>query len=101
MTTTQQRLSAALAAVVTMGLAAPAMAHLEEGKSGKEKCYGVAKAGQNSCANLTGTHSCAGQSTKDKDPTEWTLVAKGSCAKMGGMSADQAKAALKAATGGK
>jgi uncharacterized membrane protein len=37
-------------------------------------------------------------STKDKDPTEWTLVAKGTCAKLGGMSPEQAKAALAKAT---
>jgi uncharacterized membrane protein len=50
----------------------------------KEKCFGVAKAGQNDCASVTGAHSCAGQAKKDNDPTEWKFVAKGTCAKMGG-----------------
>lgn len=47
-----------------------------------EKCYGVAKKGQNDCG--TATHSCAGKSTKDNDPVEWKTVAKGTCAKLGG-----------------
>ena len=61
----------------------------------KEKCYGIAKMGQNDCANLAGTHSCAGQSKKDMDPGEWKFVAKGTCKQAGGMSADEAKAKLK------
>lgn len=58
----------------------------------KEKCYGIAKAGKNDCANLTGTHSCAGQAKDDLAPAEWNYVAKGTCAEAGGMTADAAKA---------
>lgn len=58
----------------------------------KEKCYGVAKAGQNDCANLAGTHSCAGQAKVDNDPGEWKTVPKGTCAELGGMSKEEAKA---------
>jgi uncharacterized membrane protein len=48
-----------------------------------EKCYGVAKAGQNDCG--TAKHACAAQGAKmDNDPTEWKYVAKGTCEKMGG-----------------
>ena len=61
----------------------------------KEKCYGIAKAGQNDCANLTGTHSCAGQSKVSDNPGEWKYVAKGTCASMKGLTAEQAKAMLK------
>lgn len=50
----------------------------------KEKCFGVAKAGQNDCGSKTSKHSCAGQSKVDNDPNDFKLVAKGSCAKMGG-----------------
>ena len=50
----------------------------------KEKCYGVSKAGQNDCANASGTHACAGQSKTDQDPQDWKYVAAGSCTKMGG-----------------
>ena len=49
-----------------------------------EKCYGVAKAGQNDCASTDGTHSCAGQSKADNLPKEWKYVAKGTCTKLGG-----------------
>ncbi len=59
----------------------------------KEKCYGIAKAGQNDCANLAGTHSCAGQSKVDSDKGEWKYVAAGTCATMKGMTAEQAKKA--------
>ena len=78
--------SAALAAVIAASVAAPAQA-----AAGKEKCYGIAEAGQNDCSNLAGTHSCAGQSTVDKDPGEWKLVAKGTCINLGGMLKAEAK----------
>ncbi len=87
-------LSAALASVMALGLAQSAAAHDPEMKNHEERCYGVAKAGQNSCANLTDTHGCAGMSTKDRDPTEWMSVPKGSCAKMGGLSKAQARSAI-------
>ena len=61
----------------------------------KEKCYGIAKAGQNDCANLADTHSCAGQSKVDHDPGEWKYVAKGTCKDMKGMTADEAKMKMK------
>ena len=51
---------------------------------GKEKCYGIAKAGQNDCANKAGTHACAGQSKMDFAADDWKAVPKGSCEKMGG-----------------
>ncbi|WP_426208315.1 DUF2282 domain-containing protein [Massilia sp. TWP1-3-3] len=53
-------------------------------KSSQEKCYGVAKAGQNDCSSADGSHSCAGQATVDKDKNEWKHVAKGTCVKVGG-----------------
>ncbi len=90
----QQLLNNALTCVMALGLGATtALAHAADmpAGGGKEKCFGVAKAGANSCANLTDTHSCAGQSTKDKDPSEFTIVPKGACAKMGGLTKDQAK----------
>lgn len=50
----------------------------------KEKCFGVAKAGQNDCASKTGSHSCAGQAKADNDPNEWKNVDKGTCTQVGG-----------------
>ena len=90
----RQLLSSALASVMALGLVSQASAEMMGSPKGKEKCYGVAKAGENSCANLSGSHSCAGQSTVDKAPEEWKLVAKGTCAKLGGLSAEEAKVAL-------
>jgi uncharacterized membrane protein len=57
----------------------------------KEKCFGIAKAGQNDCASVSGTHSCAGQSKVDMDKGEWKYVAKGTCKDMKGLTLDEAK----------
>ena len=73
----------------TLLMAAPAMAQE------KEKCYGIAEAGKNDCANLAGTHSCAGQSKVAMDAGEWKYVAKGTCGSMKGLTADAAKAKMK------
>lgn len=82
--------SAALAVTIATTVAAPAQA------ASKEKCYGVAMAGQNDCANLAGTHSCAGQSSLDNDFGEWKLVAKGTCEDLGGLLKADAKKKFKA-----
>jgi uncharacterized membrane protein len=81
--------SSALASVLALGL----LSGVQAQEKGKEKCYGVAKAGQNDCANLSGTHSCAGQAKVENAADEWKYVAKGTCAKLGGKSAEEAKAA--------
>ncbi len=86
--------SSALASVLAMGLIGQAAAAADEGK-GKEKCYGIAKAGQNDCANLAGSHSCAGQSKADNDAGEWKYVAKGTCKDLKGMTVAEAKVAAK------
>ena len=57
----------------------------------KEKCYGVALAGQNDCASFSGLHSCAGQTKANNDIADWKYVAKGTCAGMKGLTAAQAK----------
>ncbi len=83
---TQALVSSALAAALSLGVVAQAQA-----ASAKEKCYGIAKAGQNDCANASGSHSCAGQSKVDKGADEWKYVAKGSCEKEGGKTTAPAK----------
>lgn len=85
--------SSALASVFALGLIGSAAA--QDKAADKEKCYGIAKAGQNDCANLSGSHSCAGQGKADNDPGEWKYVAKGSCKSMKGMTAEEAKKAAK------
>lgn len=47
-----------------------------------EQCFGIAKAGENDCT--TAQHACNGQSTVDFDPTDFKLVPKGTCVKLGG-----------------
>ena len=88
-----QRAMIAAAAASLMSLAlATAPAAAQE----KEKCFGIAKAGQNDCASISGVHSCAGQSKVDMDKGEWRYVAKGTCKAMKGLSMDEAKAEAKA-----
>ena len=64
-------LAAALCAVVT-----PASAGAD-----KEKCFGVALAGQNDCAAGKGT-TCAGTSKVDYQGNSWKLVPAGTCMTM-------------------
>ena len=82
--------AAASLAALTL-LSTPAMAQ----SAGKEKCFGIAKAGQNDCANLSGTHSCAGQTAVDGAKDDWIYVAKGTCKQLGGLSLMEAKEASK------
>ena len=81
--------SSALASALALGLVGQVAAQ----DKGKEKCYGIAKAGQNDCANLSGTHSCAGQTKEDMSPADWKYVAKGTCKDMKGLTDAEAKAA--------
>lgn len=88
----QAMIAAALAGIcaATTGtsIANPAAASASAAaKVEKEKCYGIAKAGQNDCATASGSHSCAGQAKTDLNPAEWKYVAKGTCVKAGGKTA--------------
>ena len=76
-------LTTAIAGIVGAGMTLSTAAVAGD-MEGKEKCYGIAKAGQNDCASADGSHSCAGHATKDNDPNEWKLVDAGKCAEMGG-----------------
>jgi uncharacterized membrane protein len=76
--------------ILALGLASAAIAGPVTPKAGQEKCYGVAKAGQNDCG--TAKHACAGEGAKtDNDPTEWKYVAKGTCESIGGKTTTPAK----------
>mgnify|MGYP000530024196 CR=1 FL=1 len=83
-------IAATAAAVMSLSMVSAPAAAQE-----KEKCFGIAKAGQNDCANVFGTHSCAGQSKVDMDKMEWKYVAKGTCKDLKGLTAEEAKAAAK------
>ncbi|OYQ25317.1 hypothetical protein CHU93_13755 [Sandarakinorhabdus cyanobacteriorum] len=68
-----------LGAAVLAALAASAATAAEKPKM--EKCFGVAKAGQNDCAAGAGT-SCAGTSKVDYQKNAWKLVPAGTCTKI-------------------
>lgn len=82
----QALIAAALATLCTAvaGTAAAARGEME-------KCFGVAKAGQNDCAVANGAHSCAGEAKADLGPHDWKYVVKGSCEKAGGKLSAPAK----------
>ena len=84
----QALIAAALATVCAAGAGSAAAVDSEPAK---EKCYGIAKAGQNDCAAANGSHSCAGQAKTDNSPTEWKHVVKGTCEKAGGKTTPPAK----------
>jgi uncharacterized membrane protein len=82
-------------ALVTAISIATAHADSPSQKDDQEKCYGVAKAGDNECEGYlveTDDHgkityqkqSCPGWTLKDNDPYAWKYVPKGKCEKMGG-----------------
>jgi uncharacterized membrane protein len=50
----------------------------------EERCFGVAKAGQNACNTNKSKHACAGHSKIDNDPNDFIPLPKGSCLKIGG-----------------
>lgn len=78
-------LRSAIASVLTIGMLAVSTSQVfAADKPAMEKCFGIAKAGQNDCASKTAAHACAGQSTKDGDKTSFLLVPQGTCAKIVG-----------------
>jgi uncharacterized membrane protein len=85
------KLVAASALAAALGIAAApwSAAPAQAAEDGKEKCYGVSKAGKNDCAS--GTHSCAGTATKDYDKASWLFVPKGLCEKLAGGSLEAGK----------
>lgn len=50
-----------------------------------EKCFGIARAGQNDCASA-GNNSCAGTSKRDNERGAWIYTPAGTCAKIVGAS---------------
>lgn len=77
---TQARLIVGAGALLALGATAAAAQERPAApqENAMEKCYGVARAGQNDCAAGPGT-SCAGTSTRDYQGNAWKLVAKGTC----------------------
>ena len=76
---------AALLATVVAALisgSATAQVHPEKPTYKYEKCYGVARAGQNDC--FFASNSCAGTSAQEDDPRAWIYVPQGTCKKISG-----------------
>lgn len=85
--------AAAYASAIAMGLTLPPSA---SAASDKEKCYGISKAGQNDCANMSATHACAGQTKWDRMLDDYRYVAAGTCKSLGGESESEARRAASA-----
>ena len=69
----------ALSSVLALGLTLNSTA---VSAAEKEKCYGVAKAGQNDCA--TNTSSCMGTSSVDGKTDAFTILPSGLCERIVG-----------------
>lgn len=76
----------AAASVASVMMSVPAVYAQDDAKAakGKEKCYGVAKAGENGCQSQSGSHTCGGCSTVDYSGENWKWIPMGTCLKMGG-----------------
>lgn len=85
-------LAAALIAALSLASAAVAQTPPVEKPAGKEKCYGVAKAGQNDCASVIASHTCAGQGKVAFDSREWRFVPAGTCKQLKGLTEQEAQA---------
>ncbi|QWT19086.1 DUF2282 domain-containing protein [Bacillus sp. NP157] len=70
--------SIALAVVALVGNVAHADGAKDAKKPAVEKCWGVAKAGQNDCAAGPGT-TCAGTAKADFQKNAWKNVPTGTC----------------------
>lgn len=81
--------SSTLASLLALALG---QAQAADTKPPQEKCFGVAKAGDNDCAAASGSHLCAGQAKADNAADDWKYVAKGTCKSLGGKTAEEVKA---------
>ncbi len=82
MTTRNTLIRTAIAGILALSTAPATQAQSTATQAPREKCYGIAKAGQNDCG--TARHTCAGKATRDNAPDDWKYVPKGTCEKMGG-----------------
>ena len=83
MTNSRTLIQSAIGGLLAAGLLTASVSAVAADE-GKDKCFGVAKAGQNDCGSKTSKHSCAGQSKVDNDPNDFKLLPAGTCEKMGG-----------------
>ncbi len=74
-------ITSAITSLLALGITATAISAYA---ADDEKCFGIAKAGQNGCNSNKSKHSCAGHSKVDNDPRDFIAVPQGSCLKIGG-----------------
>lgn len=72
----------ASAVSLALGAAAQAQTHPERPTYKYEKCYGIAKAGQNDC--FSASNACGGTSAEDGQKDAWIYVPDGTCKKVVG-----------------
>ena len=72
--------AAAVAIALAAAAAASAQVNVPKPSYKFEKCYGIARAGENDC--FSESHQCGGTSTEDRDADAWIYVPAGSCKKI-------------------
>ncbi len=92
----KKALNTVIASAFVMTMAASATAPSRANAAEKEKCYGVVKAGKNSCGSADGKHSCEGQASVDGSGQEWTYLPQGLCDKLVGGSTTPIEATVPA-----
>ncbi len=81
MTASRALIASAVAAAFSLALGAAAQGGpAPMPKYDHEKCFGIAKAGQNDCE--TKNSSCAGTSRRNAQGDAWIYVPKGTCGKI-------------------
>jgi len=76
--------AAAVAGTVAVSLSTNNGAETAGTSVPKERCFGVAKAGENDCHAEDDAHACGGMSKTDNHGQDWKTVDGGTCVKMGG-----------------
>lgn len=84
---TRTALAAAVIGATYVAVAASAPSFAQGEKPKMEKCYGIAKAGENSCAAANGSHGCAGMAKASYSGQDFKDVPAGTCASMNGQTA--------------
>ena len=74
-------ITSAITSLIALSISTTAMT---ANAADNEKCFGIAKAGQNGCNSNKSKHSCAGKSKVDNDNRDFISVPQGSCLKIGG-----------------
>lgn len=80
MKTNQKLIASAVSSLLVLAAMGNALQASAEEEKGKEKCYGIAKAGKNDCA--ANGHACAGQAKRDSDANEWIYLPTGTCERL-------------------